>query len=72
MKIDIEAEPDQLTSLDPATRKSRVIESRTSWVTFADTADALKLELDLPGASAKDIDVSLSGRRLTVRWETTS
>ena len=44
-------------------------ESRTSSVNYKETPTTLELRIDMPGADSAGLDLTIKGRRLTVRHE---
>lgn len=50
-------------------RSERTVEARQGAIAWSETDDSIAVEIPMPGAKAKDLDVSLSGRRLTVRYQ---
>jgi len=47
-----------------------VIQTRPLIIPWRDEETHLELEISMPGVAAEDIDVTLSGRRLTVSYST--
>ena len=53
----------------PGRFEERKVETRQTSVRYRETPDALELKIDMPGAKADDLSVSLRGRKLSVEFE---
>ena len=53
----------------PGRHSETKIETKQTSVSYKETPTALELKIDMPGADAAGMDITLKGRRLTVRHE---
>jgi len=63
MKIEIS------TGSDPKRWEEQVVEKRQSNVSYRETPGDIELTIEMPGADAQGLSVSLRGRKLTVEHE---
>jgi HSP20 family protein len=53
----------------PGRFEERTTETRQTSVRYRETPEALELKIDMPGAKADNLSVSLRGRKLSVEFE---